>query len=78
MPLSYLIYEKQVAAGEHVRIWRQQDGRFSFEHLMPTGKGSTVLCATLQEALMLRDQIKKNASSSLVILPAPGEKQPAG
>ena len=58
MEFPYLIFEQEPRAGEHVRIWREQEDRFSFEHLMPTGKGITIPCATLSEALSLWEGLK--------------------
>ncbi len=54
----YLIFEQEPRAGEHIRIWREQEDRFSFEHLMPTGKGITIPCASLSEALSLWEGFK--------------------
>jgi hypothetical protein len=54
----YLIFEQEPRAGEHIRIWREQEDRFSFEHLMPTGKGITIPCSTLSEALSLWESLK--------------------
>ena len=58
MEFPYLIFEQEPRAGEHIRIWREQEDRFSFEHLMPTGKGITIPCSTLSEALSLWESLK--------------------
>ena len=58
MQAHHLVFEQQLAAGEHVRIWRQKDGQFSFEHLLPTGKGRTITCPTIEEAMLLWQQAK--------------------
>lgn len=39
--------------GEHVRIWRYDDGRFLMERVHATGKGIDVFCADFDEALTL-------------------------
>ena len=54
-----LIHDRQVAAGEHVRIWENRNGQFLFEHLMPTGKGVAITCASIDEALSLWRQVEK-------------------
>ena len=48
-----LIFEQDISGGEHIRIWRYEDGRFSLEHLKPTGKGTTIFCSTFEEAVEL-------------------------
>ena len=59
MRIPHLVFEQHTPGGEHLRIWRQQDGGFSFEHLEPTGKGITISCTTLGEALMLWRRLKE-------------------
>lgn len=39
--------------GEHVRIWRYEDGRFLMERVHKTGKGIAVFCPNFDEALEL-------------------------
>ena len=63
MGTERLIHDHEIAAGDHVRIWRQDDNRFLFEHLMPTGKGVTIVCATLKEALSLWKRLETDPRS---------------
>lgn len=54
-----LIQERQLNAGEHVRIWQEPSGRFMFEHLKPAGRWVTINCDSLEEAIALLKRIEK-------------------
>ncbi len=53
MDNARLLFEQRLRAGERIRLWHQGEGRYLFEHLMPTGKGRTIPCATLEEVRKL-------------------------
>ncbi|MDA0746394.1 MAG: hypothetical protein O2954_07735 [bacterium] len=65
----YLIFEQEPRAGEHVRIWFHGDGRFGFEHLQASGKGTSISCPTLGDAMLLWKQIKRRLARFQVAVP---------
>ncbi len=60
--ISRLVFEKRFTNGERVRIWRQRGAHFDFEHLMPTGKGRIISCATLGQAMVLWSLLRQEKS----------------
>ena len=69
MNTQRLIHDRQITAGEHVRIWQERNGQFLFEHLRPTGKWVTITCDSIDEAISLWRQVEKKG------LPVPFAEQ---
>jgi hypothetical protein len=68
--ISRLVFEKRFANGERVRIWRQRGAHFDFEHLMPTGQGRIISCATLGQAMVLWSLLRQEKSGGPGLLAA--------
>jgi|ETNmetMinimDraft_35_1059890.scaffolds.fasta_scaffold519084_2 hypothetical protein len=57
-----LISDRELAAGEYIRLWHCGNQGVLFEHLLPSGQTTSIQCPTLEEGLTLWQKMSKGVS----------------